>query len=130
MKSLYEELGLDLDKVGRKDPLWNLIEPPFKEDNLEKCFVGGCGIGTGCFDVLHDGTVMSCRRHPGSIIGKLPENTLEQIFFESERLIFLRDVEKIRKCQDCDFLWNCRGCRAVAYGTTGDFFAPDPQCWL
>jgi radical SAM protein with 4Fe4S-binding SPASM domain len=130
MKESYQALGLTKEMVGRKDPLWTLVEKPKSLKNYNKRFFGGCGIGSGSLDVLHDGTVMACRRHLGSIIGKMPDQKIEDIFFFSEKMNLLRKVEKISKCRNCEFLWHCRGCRAVAFGETRSYFTPDPQCWL
>ena len=33
-------------------------------------------------------------------------------------------------CVQCIYVEKCGGCRGVAYGSFGDYFAPDPHCWL
>ena len=40
-----------------------------------------------------------------------------------------REYDKFEKCSKCELLRFCRGCPAVAYGYTGNSYAPDPQCW-
>jgi radical SAM protein with 4Fe4S-binding SPASM domain len=40
-----------------------------------------------------------------------------------------REFEKFEKCSQCELLAWCRGCPAVSYGTTGNFYGSDPQCW-
>jgi radical SAM protein with 4Fe4S-binding SPASM domain len=40
-----------------------------------------------------------------------------------------RDYDKFKKCSKCELKAWCRGCPAVANGTTGDFYGADPQCW-
>jgi len=40
-----------------------------------------------------------------------------------------RDYGKFEKCAKCELLRFCRGCPAVAYGTNGNFYGADPQCW-
>lgn len=129
MKEIYENLNLAPEVIGHKEPLWVLIDSPDNLENQKEKFYGGCGIGAGSLTILHDGTVMACRRHLGSIIGKVPEQSIEDIFFFSEKMNFLRKVKNIRKCGECKFIWHCRGCRAVAFGETNDYYAPDPQCW-
>ena len=32
------------------------------------------------------------------------------------------------KCGSCEYRYYCGGCRARAYGYTGDYLAPDPGC--
>lgn len=31
-------------------------------------------------------------------------------------------------CSKCEYRYYCGGCRARAYGYTGDYLAPDPGC--
>ena len=33
------------------------------------------------------------------------------------------------KCSKCELKAWCRGCPAVANGTSGNFYEADPQCW-
>lgn len=37
--------------------------------------------------------------------------------------------ERFDKCAKCELLRFCRGCPAVAFGYTHNFYATDPQCW-
>ena len=48
---------------------------------------------------------------------------------EDEQMDAYRDYDKFQKCARCELKPWCRGCPAVASGATGDFYAPDPQCW-
>lgn len=41
----------------------------------------------------------------------------------------MRAVEKMEKCGNCELLYYCRGCPAVAYGASGNYYGADPQCW-
>jgi len=121
------------EQVGRKDPLWVLLDSPvdYKEHkNNDSVIRGGCSIGSLAFSVLPDGKVMACRRHLGSVLGYVPEKKFEDIFFKSRTLNKLRNLEKIQKCNKCKWLFYCRGCRAIAYGESQDFYSNDPQCWL
>ncbi len=118
---------------GRKEPLWKLL---YTEIGLwrplltrgEKIIYSGCGIGINLLTILSDGTVYSCRRVPITV-GKVPEQSLLEIFLNSEKLNEMRQEEKIEGCNQCELWQFCRGCRAVAFGTSGSYFAPDPQCW-
>lgn len=121
-----------LTHFGRKDHLWKLL---YKEIGLVEIssddtggIGGGCASGTRILTVLADGNVLSCRRLP-VIIGKVPEQSLGDIFIKSPELIRMRQIHMMKKCGACDLLQHCRGCPAVAYGVYGDYFAPDPQCW-
>lgn len=117
---------------GRKDNLWKLLYyemgkfSPSKEN--KKLIFSGCAIGINLMVIAADGTVYPCRRLPVKI-GKVPEQKLKDIFIESKELNKMRRAENLKKCRNCPLFQYCRGCPAVAYGFTGDYFAPDPQCW-
>jgi len=118
---------------GRKDHLWNLLykelglfKYPLNED--KKLIYGGCSIGNNLLAILADGTVYACRRLPITI-GKVPEQSIRDIFFNSPKLNEMRKIEKMEKCGKCELLRFCRGCPTVAFGISGSYFAPDPQCW-
>jgi len=129
-KNLYD-IGC-LTHFGRKDHLWKLLYHEIGLEELDSYDISersrGCAIGNNLLTILADGTVMSCRRLPVSI-GKVPEQSLGDIFVKSPVLIKMRQVNMMRKCGKCDLLKQCRGCPAVAYGAFGDYFANDPKCW-
>jgi len=75
-----------------------------------------------------DGSVYACRRF-SSLIGKVPEQKLIDLFIDSEKLNEYRDLNQYEKCKRCPLLYTYRGCGAVAYGFSGSFFSHDPQCW-
>jgi radical SAM/SPASM domain protein of ACGX system len=126
-----EEAGSRTEFV-RKDHLFDLLcqdlglLPPRPKN--KKMIYGGCGIGVNSLCVLADGTVYACRRFP-SPVGKVPEQKIWDIFLKSKQMNEYRKYEKIKGCGKCELLPICRGCRAVAYGLTGNYFARDPQCW-
>jgi len=116
---------------GRKEPLWSLlyyelglIGPLSKEK--EKVY-GGCAIGI-MLTLLADGTALACRRLPLKV-GKYPEESIKDIFVNSNKLNEMRNFNKIKKCKECELVQYCRGCRAMAYANGNDWFGPDPQCW-
>ncbi len=134
MLKKYEELikkGAKPSFIGRKDPLWFLIEEemgisrPFDKEGgiIEGCSIGKNGL---CLDV--DGSVYSCRRLPITL-GNIRDRSLRDFFLFSEKLNEQRESERIKGCCDCDLINVCRGCRAVAYANTKDYFSKDPQCW-
>jgi radical SAM/SPASM domain protein of ACGX system len=133
-QDLMEELKTKGSKTSftLKDHLWKLLlyeQGKFKlEENPDGQIISGCHIGCRDLAVLADGTVFACRRFR-SPIGKLPEQSVLDVF-TSEKLDFYRDVSKFELCHDCSLLSYCRGCPAVAFGSSGgNFYAPDPQCW-
>jgi radical SAM protein with 4Fe4S-binding SPASM domain len=88
-----------------------------------------CSAGNNALTVMPDGTVYPCRRLPIPIGNALTDGFFK-IWYGSEVLWRIRNPGNLRgKCADCDLLPRCRGCRAMAYFTTGDYMAGDPQCW-
>jgi len=118
---------------GRKEGLWALVEyersggpPPMRED---VAVMTGCSVGSRSLTILADGTVYPCRRLPIPI-GRVPDESVTDIFHGSQVLDGLRQVRGMEKCGPCALLKVCRGCMAVAAAaSSGDPKAPDPQCW-
>ncbi len=88
-----------------------------------------CSIGLDGICILPDATVLACRRLPIPI-GNLKRDSLEKIWFTSDLLWQIADKRNLNgKCNSCEFITRCGGCRAIAYAYTGDYLATDPQCW-
>ena len=114
-----------------KDHLWTLylyekglfsIPKEAKADMIyDGCHCAGCHM-----TILPNGDVYACRRFESKVGNALAES-LQDIFIEKEEVY--RDFDKFDKCSKCELRGFCRGCPAVAYGTTGDFYGADPQCW-
>lgn len=104
-------------------PLFALIAP-------EDPTVGAlCSAGNNALTIMPDGTVYPCRRLPIPI-GNVLTDGFFKIWYGSDVLWRLRNPENLGgKCGNCDLLAQCRGCRAMAYFSTGDYMAEDPQCW-
>jgi radical SAM protein with 4Fe4S-binding SPASM domain len=117
-------------EIVKRDPLWALyhkLKAP--AGYVEKGIVlGGCSIGYGGLTILSDGTVYPCRRLPIPI-GKVPEDSLRDIWSESKVLWDLRDFRNLEKCSECEYVPLCRGCRAISYAIYKDYLREDPQCW-
>jgi radical SAM protein with 4Fe4S-binding SPASM domain len=112
--AMYHALKIELDESGDATPHLYGAECIVAED--------GCAL-------LPDGTVLPCRRfwHP---LGNLLEQPFEAIWRNSEVLVTLRDRTNLQgSCRDCR-IKACRGCRALAHATTGNYCAPDPLCRL
>jgi radical SAM/SPASM domain protein of ACGX system len=117
--------------LSKKDNLWNLYyyerglwTPP---DNPDNKIHSGCHIGRASLTVLSDGAVYACRRFE-SPIGKFPEQSALAIF-TSDSLHEYRNINKFTKCSSCSLLYFCRGCPAISFYKTGNFYGADPQCW-
>ncbi|MBL9204269.1 MAG: radical SAM protein [Opitutaceae bacterium] len=90
---------------------------------------GGCqaGISIGCITPLGD--VTPCVMFPLSL-GSLKERTLREIWSGSPTIKRLRSREVEGACSSCAHRIDCGGCRASAWGMSGDIMAEDPYCWL
>lgn len=113
----------------RHEPLISLVA--HKEvDSLPK-IKGGCGLGTASFALLPDNTIMACRRHPGSVLGKwTPEENFLKYFLFNPKMSGYRQIAEIEGCKSCKIIYYCRGCRAAAFAATGDGNGMDPQCFV
>lgn len=91
----------------------------------------GCGAGRLLARILPDGAITPCVFLP-TRIGKFPEASFEDIWKKPGLLSKFRDRATITgNCGECDHLFTCGGCRAVAYAySNGDPFAGDPHCWV
>ena len=125
----YEKKHSRLTKEPLLFPLRNLYCPPDISDNPERRQVEGCGIGSLALTILPNNTIMACRRHSGSVLGRWEKTgDLLDIFLHSPIIKKLRNIEEIKRCKDCVFLYHCRGCRAVGHAIRGDLTDPDPSC--
>ncbi len=116
--------------MEEKDIRILLYRPLFALFNESDSTVGAmCSAGTNALTIMHDGTIYPCRRLPIPI-GNAVKDSLYKVWYSSDILWNIRNTKNIKgKCTDCDFIPVCRGCRALAYATTGDYLAEDPQCW-
>lgn len=95
--------------------------------SAEFSFTGGCSIGWG-MSILSDGTVLACRRFPLKV-GKMPEQSFEEILLGSPVLKKFRRQAFHEGCGACDFFQSCRGCPAVTWGLTGNPLSAFPLCY-
>ena len=88
----------------------------------------GCLAGTGVCFVNHRGDVFPCGYLPVSA-GSVREENLADIWQQAPIFQALRDPDLLKgNCGACEFKQVCGGCRARAYGTSGDYLAEEPFC--
>lgn len=88
----------------------------------------GCLAGQNVCFISHTGEVFPCGYLPLSS-GNIREKSLAEIWDTSPIFEALRDVSLLKgKCGVCAYRVVCQGCRARAYGCTGDFLAEEPYC--
>jgi AdoMet-dependent heme synthase len=98
--------------------------------NPEDPHIGAiCSVGNNALTIMPNGDVLPCRRLP-IVLGNLFKTTLYDIWYTSPFLWEIRNPGNLKgKCNNCEYIPICRGCRAVAYALKGDYLADDPQCW-
>jgi len=128
LRDLYERMY----EIATNDPPVRILlyRPLFNLVGRDDPTVGAlCSAGNNALTIMPDGTVYPCRRLPIPI-GNVLTDGLYKIWYGSDVLWTLRNPNNLKgKCHDCESLTQCRGCRAMAYFTTGDYMAEDPQCW-
>ncbi len=117
--------------ISRSRPLWVMCNRGSPSTDIpSKDAAGGiCSIGLDGLCILPDATVLPCRRLPIPI-GNLKNDSLLKIWHTSDLLWEIADKRNLKgKCNSCEYINRCSGCRAMAYACTGDYLAEDPQCF-
>lgn len=91
-------------------------------------FIGGCGCGRFYCAMRSNGDIEPCVFFPLKL-GDILEDDFSDLWTNNEVLLDLRNREKLDEgCGECRFKYFCGGCRARAYGYTGNYLAADPGC--
>jgi AdoMet-dependent heme synthase len=89
---------------------------------------GGCPAGTHYMGIRPNGDVTPCPYLP-VFAGTLRSASLEDLWTSSELFAGIRRrISLGGRCGECEMNAQCGGCRARAYGMTGDLMAEDPLC--
>jgi AdoMet-dependent heme synthase len=89
---------------------------------------GGCPAGTHYMGIRPNGDVTPCPYLP-EFAGSLRRASLQDLWTSSSLFIGIRDRTSLGgRCGECEMNGHCGGCRARAYGMTGDVMAEDPLC--
>lgn len=88
----------------------------------------GCLAGTGVVFVSHRGEIFPCGYLPLEA-GNIRQAPFDAIWQGSPLFAELRDPGLLEgKCGLCEFKIVCSGCRARAYGMSGNFLGEEPFC--
>jgi len=88
----------------------------------------GCLAGTGVCFISHRGEVFPCGYLPVEA-GNVRRQSFGEIWQGSALFSEMRDPDALEgKCGICQFKTLCSGCRARAYGVTGNYLAEEPFC--
>src|SRR5687767_11921647 len=89
---------------------------------------GGCPAGTHYMGIRPNGDVTPCPYLP-VFAGNLRSSPLADLWTSSELFTGIRRRTSLGgRCGECEMNGHCGGCRARAYGMTGDLMAEDPLC--
>jgi radical SAM protein with 4Fe4S-binding SPASM domain len=89
---------------------------------------GGCPAGTHYMGIRPNGDVTPCPYLP-VFAGNLRTSSLADLWTSSELFAGIRRRTSLGgRCGACEMNGHCGGCRARAYGMTGDLMAEDPLC--
>jgi radical SAM protein with 4Fe4S-binding SPASM domain len=88
----------------------------------------GCLAGTGVSFISHRGEVFPCGYLPVEA-GHIRHQSFQNVWESSPLFEEMRDPTLLGgKCGACEFLNVCSGCRARAYGMSGDYLGEEPFC--
>ena len=89
---------------------------------------GGCPAGTHYMGIRPNGDVTPCPYLP-VFAGSLRNASLADLWASSALFTEIRRRTALGgRCGECEMNGHCGGCRARAYGMTGDLMAEDPLC--
>ena len=88
----------------------------------------GCLAGSAVCFVSYKGDVMPCGYFPVPA-GNVRQQSIKEIWETSELFDELRNPDILEgKCGVCEYRMVCGGCRARAYGETGNYLEEEPFC--
>lgn len=128
----FEQYKDSKTNFNLKDHLWTLFlyeKGLFRipEGLNQNMIYEGCNCANCHMTILPKGDVYACRRLESNVGNVFAEKLFD--IFTGDRMNYFRDYDKFEKCSKCELKRFCRGCPAVAYGYTRNFYAADPQCW-
>ena len=108
---------------------------PFSRSLLnEQSFVegkiGGCSVGLNIMYIAQDGSVLLCPCLP-VYCGDVKQDSVKSIWSNAKAYSVARSLRSNLqgKCGKCKYKFQCGGCRASAYYSTGNICGEDPGCW-
>ena len=88
----------------------------------------GCLAGSAIAFISHKGEVFPCGYLPVPA-GDLRKQNFWEVWENSEVFKTISDPDALKgKCGVCEYRVICAGCRARAFGTSGDYMGQEPYC--
>ncbi len=118
---------------------WNVMESARVQGRLPFCNCGyltACGCSTNKIAVRSDGTMAVCSMLPNIRLGRINQDSLQEIWQKSERLSQFRSrrslsLNNFEFCSECPYIPYCTGnCPGSAYNLTGEVNHPSPDACL
>lgn len=120
-------------EISNEDPLKchfkELIDINPEVNPLDEDIFGGCNAGLVGFYCSPDGIIQACSLLPIEVLDVRESKNIYQDYCQSEILKDFVNKKFKGKCGQCFYRRICGGCRANAYGMTGDYLESDPTCW-
>ena len=130
IKTVLENSGGGSERIDRDDTE-SATTPPWSASSPIRTYsggAGGCPAGTHYMGIRPNGDVTPCPYLP-VFAGTLRKETLSDLWTSSELFNDIRRRASLGgRCGACEMNAHCGGCRARAYGMTGDLMAEDPLC--
>ena len=123
IKTVLEHAGVETDPSPT-----DAQSPGLSPIRIYSGGAGGCPAGTHYMGIRPNGDVTPCPYLP-VFAGNLRGSSLADLWTSSEVFTDIRRRTSLGgRCGDCEMNAHCGGCRARAYGMTGDLMAEDPLC--
>lgn len=124
-----------LENTRDTDPITTKGESPRQSSSIGLSAIrtysggaGGCPAGTHYMGIRPNGDVTPCPYLP-VFAGSLRSVRLADLWTSSELFTGIRRRTSLGgRCGECEMNGHCGGCRARAFGMTGDLMAEDPLC--
>ena len=123
IKTVLENAGVETDSMPT-----DTESPGLSPIRTYSGGAGGCPAGTHYMGIRPNGDVTPCPYLP-VFAGNLRGSPLADLWTSSEVFTDIRRRSSLGgRCGACEMNAHCGGCRARAYGMTGDLMAEDPLC--
>ena len=123
IKTVLENAGVETDPMQA-----DAESPGLSPIRIYSGGAGGCPAGTHYMGIRPNGDVTPCPYLP-VFAGNLRGSPLADLWTSSEVFTDIRRRTSLGgRCGECEMNGHCGGCRARAYGMTGDLMAEDPLC--
>jgi radical SAM protein with 4Fe4S-binding SPASM domain len=129
IKTVLEHASAQTDPIPTgSEPAATASWPGLSQIRTYSGGAGGCPAGTHYMGIRPNGDVTPCPYLP-VFAGTLRTSSLADLWTSSELFAGIRRRTSLGgRCGECEMNGHCGGCRARAYGMTGNVMAEDPLC--